>query len=52
MLLTLPIARSNRFMEVARGDQVALGVNRDWQLGERTAGRSKDNLAFLREVEG
>jgi hypothetical protein len=52
MLITLPIARSYRFFEVARGDQVALGVNRDGQLGEGAAGRAKDNLAFLGEVEG
>src|SRR6476661_5329868 len=52
MLLTLPVSRSNGFMEVARGDQVALGVHCDRQLGERTAGRSEDNLALLGQVEG
>src|SRR3954465_6539051 len=51
MLLTLPVARSNRFMEVARGDQVALGVDCDRQLRERTAGRAEDTLAFLGQVE-
>src|SRR6478609_4249064 len=41
MLLTLPVARSNGFMEVARRDQVAFGVHCDRQLGERAAGRSE-----------
>src|SRR4029453_696295 len=51
MLVTLPVTRSYRFFEVAGCDEVALCVNCDGQLGERTAGRSKDDLAFLREVE-
>src|SRR6476620_1877109 len=52
MLITLPVARSNRFMEVAGSDQVALVVHRNGQLGEGPAGRTKDYLALLREVEG
>jgi hypothetical protein len=52
MLITLPVTWSYRFFEVAGGDQVALIVNCDGQLGERAAGRAKDNLAFLGQVEG
>src|SRR6476620_6182267 len=52
MLLTLPVGRSNGFMEVARGDEVALSVDCDRQLGEGAAGRAEDNLALLRQVEG
>jgi hypothetical protein len=52
MLLTLPVTRSDGFMEVARGDQVALGVDCDRQLGKRAAGGAEDNLALLSQVEG
>jgi hypothetical protein len=52
MLFTLPVAWSDGFMEVARGDQVALGVDCDRQLGERTAGGAEDNLALLSQVKG
>src|SRR5512141_1820931 len=38
MLFTRPVAWCDGFMEVARSDQVALGVDCDRQLGERTAG--------------
>jgi hypothetical protein len=52
MLITLPVTWSYRFFEVAGSDQVALVINRDGQLGERTAGGAEDNLAFLCQVEG
>src|SRR5690242_12673406 len=52
MLITLPVTWSYRFFEVAGGDQVALIVNCDGQLGERAACRAEDNLAFLGQVEG
>src|SRR6059036_3044222 len=45
MLVTLPVTRSYRFFEIARGYEVALSVYRDGQLGERTAGGAEDNLA-------
>jgi len=52
MLVTLPVTRSYRFFEVARGYQVAFVINRDRKLRERPAGRTEDDLAFLRKVEG
>src|SRR5512133_519945 len=52
MLSTLPVARSNGLMAVACSDEVALVINCDGQLGERTAGGAEDHLALLREVEG
>src|SRR6478672_8918425 len=52
MLITLPVARSNRFFEVARSVEVTFVVYGDGQLRERPAGRAEDNLAFLGQVEG
>src|SRR6476620_629208 len=50
--ITLPVTWSYGFMEVAGSDEVALVINCDGQLGERTAGGAEDHLALLREVEG
>src|SRR6478735_4600804 len=52
MRITLPVTWSYGFMEVAGSDEVALVINCDGQLGERTAGGAEDHLALLGEVEG
>ena len=49
---TFPEARSDRFMEVAPGDQITLAVHGDRQLRQRSEGRAENHLALLRHVEG
>ena len=42
-----PEARSDRFLERRGGDEVALVVDGDLQLGKRALGRAEDHLAVL-----
>ena len=46
------IARSRRDEEVALGDDVALGINGDRQLRQRTRRWPEDHLSGVPEVEG
>ena len=51
-LPSFPIAWSDRFLEVAHRDQIALGVQPDRKLGERPGCRAEDDHATAGEVEG
>src|SRR4249919_156295 len=50
--VTFKIARTRRDEEAALGDDVALGVNRDRQLRQRTIRWPEDHLSGVPEVEG
>src|SRR5690606_23119278 len=49
--MTLPEARADGFGEVALRDEVALVVDVDRQLRQRTRGRSEDDLGVIADVE-
>src|SRR3954453_6281259 len=49
--VALPVAGSDRFLEVALSHQVAVVVHHKRQLGERTSGRTEHHLRGVGEVE-
>src|SRR5690349_4573392 len=49
---TFPVAGADRLVEVRLGDEVALAVDHDRKLGQRTSCRSEDHLTVVRQVEG
>src|SRR6185312_11932385 len=49
---TFPVARADRLVEVVLGDEVALAVDHDRELRQRTSRRSEDHLTVVRQVEG
>src|SRR5215204_5321469 len=49
--MTLPETRTDGFGEVALRDEVALVVDGDGQLRERSGRRPEDHLAVVRHVE-
>src|SRR5690349_22756405 len=46
------VARRDDVLEVAQGDQVAVGIEAEWQLRKRPVGRPEDDLATVGQVEG